>query len=89
MHPFSLFATCHKSAITQNLHVVRKSRLSNIQFLKQHTAALFAMLQCQHDRKAILISQCLNSSDIFTKSHVYSLPYNDRMITYTFTVVNI
>ena len=56
MHPFSLFATCHKSAITQNLHVVRKSRLSNIQFLKQHAAALFAMLQCQHDRKAILIS---------------------------------
>ena len=29
------------------------------------------MLQRQHDRKAILISQCLNSSDIFTKSHVY------------------
>lgn len=37
MHPFSLFAACHKSAITQNLHVVRKSRLSNIQFLKKHT----------------------------------------------------
>ena len=50
---------------------MRKSRLSNIQFLKKHTTALFTMLQCQHNRKAIFISQCLNSSDIFTKSHGY------------------
>lgn len=73
MHPFSLFVVIYKSAVRKDLHVMRKSRLCDIQFLQQITSALLPMLESKHDRKAVLICECLYFFDVFSESHDFHL----------------
>ena len=73
MHPFSLFVVIYKSAVRKDLHVMRKSRLCDIQFLQQITSALFSMLESKHDRKAVLIRERLYFFNVFSESHDFHL----------------
>ena len=73
MHPFSLFVVIYKSAVRKDLHVMRKSRLCDIQFLQQITSALLPMLERKHDRKAVLIRERLYFFNVFSESHDFHL----------------
>ena len=73
MHPFSLFVVINKTAVCEDLHVMRKSRLRYIQFLQQITSALLPMLESKHDRKAVLIRERLYFFDVFSESHDFHL----------------
>lgn len=53
MHPFSLFVVINKAVVCKDLHVMRKGRLRDIQFLQQITSTLFSMLERKYDRKVM------------------------------------
>ena len=69
---------------------MRKSRLSNIQFLQQVTPTLFSMLERKHDRKSIFICERLYFFDIFSESHDFSPPLRDmHIMSLEFIVFNV
>ena len=55
MHPFSLFVVINKATVCKNFHVMRKSRLRDIQFLQQIASTLFSMLECPFTVFTIII----------------------------------
>lgn len=73
MHPFSLFVVINKTAVCKDLHVMRKSRLRDIQFFQQITSTLLPMLESKHDRKAVLIRERLYFFDVFSETHDFHL----------------
>lgn len=73
MHPFSLFVVINKAVVCKDLHVMRKGRLRDIQFLQQITSTLFSMLERKYDRKAIFICERLYFFSILSQPHDFHL----------------
>jgi hypothetical protein len=88
MHPFSFFSDINQVAVTEDFHVMGKSRLRDIQILQKNASTLLTMLQRQHDCQPIFVSQRLDLSNIFSESHGGSPPIDEHRITNTLTFVN-
>jgi hypothetical protein len=89
IHPLSLSAAVYKPAVSQNFHVMRKRRLTDLQSGQQIAAAHFAMLKNKHDGKTVFIRQSLYFSGIFPASHIIHSVHHNDIIALTFIFVNV
>jgi len=64
VHPFSVFAPDHKTAVTKYLHVVGKGRLCDVELLQDPAGAQLLAGQHINDHKPIRIREGFEQSGI-------------------------
>ena len=62
VHPLSDFPAVNDAAVTQDFHVMRESRLTQREFLKQFTRTSFSALQQLQNLYAVLVAERLENN---------------------------
>jgi hypothetical protein len=67
--PLACFFAFYYAGIAQNLHVMGQGGLADVQFVEQHTAALFPVFQKVQYLPSVFIAQRLKDTRIFLIIH--------------------
>lgn len=64
MRPLTFLPTLHNARLNQNLHVIRKPRLSQVQLFQQYAGAFFAAAKQFENPQTFFITKCLEHSRV-------------------------
>ena len=71
--PLALFVGGNKTAICQNLHMMRKRRLSDLKLIQKITSALLTGGQHLNNAESVCIRHCFTDLGYFFSCHVFHL----------------
>ena len=71
--PLALFVGGNKTAICQNLHMMRKRRLSDLKLIQKITATFLARGQHLNNAESVCIRHCFTDLGYFFSCHAFHL----------------
>lgn len=77
MYPLTLFSAVDNTGIAQDLHVMRKRGLRNMQIIQQHTGTFFTAAKKFQYPQTVFVTKCLKHFCIFNifRCHAFHLTF--------------